>query len=59
MSVIFGTKHKEGGLGEFIRLVLIVFLGGVCGILLRFDLLIRGMGIAALGSRVSNTNQES
>jgi hypothetical protein len=44
-------------LGEFIRLVLIVFLG-VCGILLRFGLLIRGMGIAALGGRVSNTNQE-
>ena len=46
-------------LGEFVRLVLVVFLGGVCGILLRFSLLICGMGIAALGGRVSNTNQES
>lgn len=47
------------GLGEFIRLVLIVFLGAICGILLRLALLVRGMGIAALGRRVSNTNQES
>src|ERR1700742_730445 len=38
------SVDRLGSFGEFIRLVLIVFLGAIGGILLRLALLIRGMG---------------
>lgn len=53
------SADRLRGLGEFIRLVLIVFLGRLCGILRRLALLIRRVGVAALRGGVSNTNQES